>query len=289
MKRRFTSIFLVLLLLCSILTGCSLGEIIVSGGDFDLSEVAVYDESPYAVVNNNVPFFEEGELTDQSFEAYSPLDLLGRCGICIASIGQDIMPTRERENISAVKPTAWQSVKYDIVDGGNLYNRCHLIGFQLTAENANEKNLITGTRYMNVEGMLPFENMVADYIKETGYHVMYRVTPMFEGNNLLASGVLMEAYSVEDKGKGVCFCVYCYNVQPGILINYADGSSKAVIPIEPAEQGSCAYILNTKSKRFHLPTCPGVTSMSQKNKQASQLTRESLLREGYRPCNTCDP
>lgn len=289
MKRRFTSIFLVLFLLCSILTGCSFGEITVSGGDFDLSQVTFYDESPYAVVNNNVPFFEESELTGQSFEDYSPLDPLGRCGICIASIGQDIMPTEERENISAVKPTAWQSVKYENVDGGHLYNRCHLIGFQLTAENANEKNLITGTRYMNVEGMLPFENLVADYVKETGNHVMYRVTPVFEGSNLLASGVLMEAYSVEDKGKGVCFCVYCYNVQPGILIDYADGSSKAVIRTETTEQGSATYILNTKSKRFHLPSCSGVASMSQKNKETSQLTRDSLLTQGYRPCNTCDP
>lgn len=289
MKQRIISFFLALLLLCSVLTSCGFGPITVSGGDFDLSQIAVYDESPYTVVNNNIPFFEPEELSAKSFEAYSPLDLLGRCGTCIASVGQDIMPTEERENINAVKPTAWHSVQYKNVDGGHLYNRCHLLGFQLTAENANEKNLITGTRYMNVEGMLPFENLVADYVKETGNHVMYRVTPIFEGNNLLASGVLMEAYSVEDDGRGVCFCVYCYNVQPGILLNYADGSNSIAQTTPDVTVGDQSYILNTKSKRFHLPTCSGVANMSPKNKETSHFTRDSLLQQGYRPCNTCDP
>lgn len=289
MKRQFFRFGLILLLLCSLLTGCSFGQITVQGGDFHLSEVASYDSLPYAVVNNNIPFFEEAELTTESFERYSPLDFLGRCGVCIASIGQDIMPTEERESISSVKPTAWQSVKYEAIEGDHLYNRCHLIGFQLTAENANERNLITGTRYMNVDGMLPFENLVADYVKKTGNHVMYRVTPIFEGANLLASGVLMEAYSVEDQGRGICFCVYCYNVQPGILISYADGSSKlAELPAETDTQKQ-TYILNTRSKRFHLPSCLGAANMSEKNKATGDFSRESLLSQGYKPCDTCDP
>ena len=162
---------------------------------------------------------------EPSFEEYSDLDELGRCGAAYANIGQDLMPTQKRGDISRVKPTGWRSVKYDIVDGKHLYNRCHLIGYQLTAENANEKNLITGTRYMNVDGMLPFENMVADYIKETDNHVLYRVTPIFDGNDLVAQGVQMEACSVEDDGEGICFNVFVYNVQPGIEIDYATGES----------------------------------------------------------------
>lgn len=185
-----------------------------------------YSEQPYIAINNNMPTFEE--VSTKSFESYSSLDELGRCGVAYACIGKDLMPTEERGSIGSVKPTGWQTVKYDIVDGKYLYNRCHLIGFQLSGENANERNLITGTRYMNVEGMLPFENMVADYVKETGNHVMYRVTPVFEGDNLLASGVQMEAYSVEDDGEGICFNVYVYNVQPGITIDYTDGDSALI-------------------------------------------------------------
>ena len=190
-----------------------------------LSNIPAYSNSPYVVINDNVPFFNDADLTTSSYESYSNLDELGRCGVAVASVGKDIMPTEERGNIGSVKPSGWHSVRYQGIDGNYLYNRCHLIGYQLTAENANEKNLITGTRYMNVDGMLPFENMVADYVKETGKHVLYRVTPIFEGNNLLASGVLMEAKSVEDNGEGVQFNVYCYNVQPGIEINYATGDS----------------------------------------------------------------
>ncbi|MCD7709139.1 MAG: DNA/RNA non-specific endonuclease, partial [Clostridiales bacterium] len=183
---------------------------------FDLSTVPAYSGSPYAVVNGNVPYFTSSEITSKSFEAYSNLDALGRCGVAAASVGQDLMPTEARGEIGSVKPTGWHQEKYDFVDGKYVYNRCHLIAFELAGENANEKNLITGTRYMNIQGMLPFENMVADYVKETGNHVMYRVTPEFEGKNLVASGVLMEAESVEDGGDGILFCVYCYNVQPGV-------------------------------------------------------------------------
>ena len=192
---------------------------------FDLSSIPPYSGVAYIELNNNVPLFTEEEITDISFEEYSELDALGRCGVCVASIGQDIMPTEERGRISSVKPTAWHSVQYDNVDGGSLYNRCHLIGFQLTGENANYKNLITGTRYMNIDGMVEFENRVADYVKDTGNHVMYRATPIFDGTNLLASGVTLEAYSVEDEGEGICFYVYCYNVQPDIYIDYATGDS----------------------------------------------------------------
>lgn len=185
-----------------------------------------YDSKPYTKVNNNKPFFKDYEIIGGSFEYYSNLDEFGRCNVAMASVGTDIMPTEPRESISSVKPTGWINVPYDIVDGRYLYNRCHLIGFQLTGENANKRNLITGTRYMNVDGMLPFENMVDDYIEKTGNNVMYRVTPVFTNNNLVADGVLLEAYSVEDNGKGICFCIYCYNVQPGIFIDYATGKSK---------------------------------------------------------------
>ncbi len=187
--------------------------------------VPAYTGNPYAVVNNNKPLFEEYEIISGSFEYYSTLDELGRCDVAFSSVAEDLMPTEERESISSVKPTGWVNNRYDIVSGGYLYNRCHLIGFQLTGENANKRNLITGTRYLNTEGMLPFENQVADYVKQTGNHVVYRITPVFRGNQLLAEGILMEAYSVEDGGNGISFCVYCYNVQPGIHLDYATGEN----------------------------------------------------------------
>ncbi len=184
-----------------------------------------YSDSPYVEINGNIPYFTDEELTTTAFELYSELDALGRCGAGYANICQEIMPTEERGSIGMVKPTGWHTVKYDCIADRYLYNRCHLIGYQLAGENANEKDLITGTRYLNVDGMLPFENEVADYVKETGNHVLYRVTPIFEGDNLVASGVVMEAKSVEDNGEGVQFNVYCYNVQPGVNIDYATGES----------------------------------------------------------------
>ena len=186
-------------------------------------DIPTYNSEPYVVINENQPFFTE--TTVSCFEEYPELDDLGRCGAAYACVGIETMPTEERESISQVKPSGWNNNPYDFVDGGYVYNRCHLIGFQLTGENANEKNLVTGTRYMNVQGMLPFENKVADYVASTGNHVMYRVTPIFEGDNLVCSGVLMEAYSVEDSGAGVQFCVYCFNVQPGVSINYRTGEN----------------------------------------------------------------
>ena len=280
---------------------------------FDFAAVPAYDGKAYVAVNDNIPFFTEEELSSASYETYGELDPLGRCTVCVASVGQDLMPAEERGNIGEVKPTGWHTVKYDFVDGKYLYNRCHLIGYQLTGENANEKNLITGTRYLNIEGMLPFENMVADYVKETGNHVMYRVTPIFEGDNLLANGVLMEGYSVEDKGAGVSYCVFAYNVQPGIEIDYATGESKladsaqqeeqktaTVTPTpspepekqEPAtgsEASQADYILNTNTKKFHYPTCSSVNDMKEKNKQEFFGTRDEAISNGYSPCGRCKP
>lgn len=287
---------------------------ISTASSFSLSDVPAYSGKAYTSVNGNVPYFTAAELTTTSFETYSDLDSLGRCGVTYACIGQDLMPTEERGSIGMVKPTGWHTVRYDdLVDGKYLYNRCHLIGYQLTGENANTKNLITGTRYLNIEGMLPFENMVADYIQETNNHVLYRVTPIFEGNNLLANGVLMEGYSVEDKGAGVSYCVFAYNVQPGIEIDYATGESKladgaqqeeqkpaTVTPApspelekqEPAtgsEASQADYILNTNTKKFHYPTCSSVKDMKEKNKQEFFGTRDEAISNGYSPCGRCKP
>lgn len=223
---------LILLLFCLMFAGCSAqkdkGEKDEASGEISSAEIPVYFGQACVEVNENIPCFEEDELSEDSYEYYSELDYLGRCGVCVASIGQDIMPTQERGEIGGIRPSGWHTVKYPgIIDGNYLYNRCHLIGYQLTGENDNTRNLITGTRYMNTEGMLPFENMVADYVMETGNHVMYRVTPVFEGENLISDGVLIEAKSVEDNGAGILFNVFCYNVQPGIIINYENGDSTA--------------------------------------------------------------
>lgn len=193
--------------------------------NFSLENIPPYSGEPYVVLNNNLPDFTEEDKTTASFELYGDLDQLGRCTAAYANVGYDLMPTEKRGSISSVKPSGWHSVQYDHVDGKSLYNRCHLIGFQLTGENANKKNLITGTRYLNVDGMLPFENMVADYVKETNNHVLYRVTPVFRKDNLVADGVEMEAWSVEDEGEGICFHIFAYNVQPGVTIDYATGES----------------------------------------------------------------
>lgn len=195
---------------------------------FDLDDIPEFNNIPYVQINNNKPDFNTKDYSTECFEQYSQLDVLGRCGVTFANVGMDTMPTEERGEIGGIKPSGWHTVKYDIVDGKYLYNRCHLIGYQLTGENANERNLITGTRYMNVEGMLPFENEVAEYIEKTNNHVLYRVTPIYQGDNLVANGVQMEAYSVEDCGNGICFNVFVYNAQPGITIDYRTGESKEV-------------------------------------------------------------
>ena len=251
----------------------------------DTVEVPDFSGDPYVVIDDNQPDFPAGDMTTESFETYSPLDALGRCGVAWANVGVDLMPTEDRESISSVTPSGWINREYD---GEYLYNRCHLIGFQLTGENANEENLITGTRYMNVDGMLPFENLAADYIRETGNHVLYRVTPVFEDRDLVASGVQMEAWSVEDSGEGVCFNVYVYNVQPGIVIDYATGESWQEGEAPP-EDGDVTYILNTSSRKFHYPDCAGVATMSDANKETWTGSREDLMAEGYEPCGQCRP
>lgn len=257
---------------------------------FSACTVPIVNEA-YTVLNDNVPQFDESEITTVAFEYYSELDALGRCGTAFACIGEEIMPTEERGSIGQVKPSGWQLAKYDIVDGKYLYNRCHLIGYQLTGENANERNLITGTRYLNTEGMLPFENMVAEYVKETKNHVMYRVTPLFEGDNLLATGVQMEAYSVEDNGKGISFNVFVDNVQPGIVINYLDGTNRLETDNSAeVEQGiKNDYVLNKNSMKFHQIDCSSVKDIKPKNKEDYSGTREWLISNGYSPCGACNP
>lgn len=197
-----------------------------SNESYDIENLPEYDGNSYVIVNDNIPYFKEEEYTTTSFEKYSELDSLGRCGVAYANISKELMPTEKRGSIGSIKPSGWHTIKYDHIDGKYLYNRCHLIGYQLTGENANEKNLITCTRSMNTKGMLQFENMVTKYIKDTGNHVLYRVTPVFEGNNLVATGVEMEAYSVEDNGKGIKFNVFVYNIEDGIIIDYKTGDSK---------------------------------------------------------------
>ena len=264
-----------------------------------VDEVPPYSGTAYLALKGNQPDFTEADMTTASYEQYAELDALGRCGVTMACIGRDIMPTEDRGSIGQVKPSGWHTVKYACVDGKYLYNRCHLIGYQLTGENANVCNLITGTRYLNIEGMLPFENMVADYVEETGNHVLYRVTPIFKGDDLLAGGVVMEGWSVEDDGEGICFHVYAYNVQPGVAINYADGSSTldegSVTWTTTAQatttttQAGCEYILNTNSKKFHLPTCGQAEDIKASNRQTVMESREKLIEEGYSPCKSCSP
>lgn len=291
MKKKNSTISTIIFVIVATV-GLIINNLVGTQTPIDLSNIPEFSGEPYIEINNNVPSFEKFEITDKGFESYSELDYLGRCGSCIASVGIETMPTEERGNISHIKPTGWQSVQYDNVDQGSLYNRCHLIGFQLTGENANEENLITGTRYMNVEGMLPFENMIAEYVLETGNHVMYRVTPIFEDDNLLANGVNLEAYSVEDNGSGVSFNVYCYNVQPDIYIDYTDGDNYYNGPDNTPDATyniECDYVLNNKSMKFHIPDCSGVENIGKSNRKKYTGTREDLIDKGYKPCGTCNP
>lgn len=254
------------------------------------SNISDYSGEAYVILNDNKPDFTSDDLTTNSYEHYSEQDELGRCGVAEACIGKDLMPTEDRESISHIIPSGWIQAEYEHVDGNYLFNRCHLIGFQLTGENANERNLITGTRYMNTEGMLPFENMVADYIKETNNHVLYRVTPIFEADCLVASGVQMEAMSVEDEGEGISFHVYVYNVQPGVEINYATGeSSLATADETETSDEKNTYILNTNNKKFHKEDCASVKDIKDKNRQDYTGSREDLITQGYDPCGRCKP
>lgn len=273
-----------------------------------LYDVPAYKGAAYIVLNNNVPGFTQSEMTTEPFEIYSPLDSFGRCGAAYANICREIMPTEKRGKIGQVKPSGWHTIRYDFIDGMYLYNRCHLIGYQLAGENANKQNLITGTQYLNVEGMLPFENMTADYVKATGHHVLYRATPVFVGTNLLALGVQLEAKSVEDSGAGLEFNVFCYNVQPGVGIDYATGDSwsdgsKEVHTPAPTQKpvaaapaagssggsGNATYILNTNTKKFHYPSCSSVSQMKDKNKREFTGSRDEAIAQGYSPCGRCHP
>lgn len=251
--------------------------------NISISDIPEYSGEDYIILNNNVPNFSEADLTTTSFEEYSPLDSLGRCGVAYANVGTDIMPTEKRESISSVKPSGWQSVKYDIVEGKYLYNRSHLIGYQLTAENANDRNLITGTRYFNATLMLPYENMVADYIKETNNHVLYRVTPVFEGNNLVATGVQMEAKSVEDNGEGIEFNVFVYNVQPGITIDYATGNSalsgEEIVKTESSNNNTTNSTTNSNSTNTNTTTSNNnSTNNSNNTNNTTSSTEKTVIR-----------
>lgn len=321
MKLRVFNLLLVIVSVCVLFTSCSDGATTAPEGTkvaqraenetISPDSIPEFSGKPYVAINDNMPSFtDEEKKTTKSFESYSELDSLGRCGVAFACCGKDLMPIKKRENISAVKPTGWHSVKYSNVEGESLYNRCHLLAHELTGEDANEKNLITGTRYMNATGMLPFENMVADYIKETGNHVMYRVTPIFDGDNLVADGVQMEAWSVEDDGDGICFNIFCYDVQPGIVIDYKTGESrldadysettkakKTTVTSTTVSQAqtqstyetASTYVLNVNSKKFHLPNCSSVKNMKEENKKQYSGSRDSLIKEGYKPCGSCKP
>ncbi|MCD8191239.1 MAG: DNA/RNA non-specific endonuclease [Oscillospiraceae bacterium] len=282
--KRFIAFFAAAAAAAILLAGCS-----PEGAEScTLENLPDYSGTAYVELYGNTPAFDEDDYSAEPFESYSELDELGRCGAAYACLSPETMPAdgEERGSISSVTPSGWKTYAYDSVDGGYLYNRCHLIGYQLSAENDNEQNLITGTRYMNVDGMLPFENEVASYINVTGCRVLYRVTPIFEGDNLVASGVQMEALSVDDGGEAVCFNVYCYNVQPDIYIDYATGESWPEGSEPPSEAD---YILNTSSKKFHYPDCSGVESMAEKNKQSYTGSRDELIAQGYSPCGTCRP
>lgn len=298
------------LLIIVLLTGCSpkteqktetatvqaTTEVITS--DYSVSE---YDGNPFIEINNNTPFFNEKEKSStEAFENYAELDSLGRCGVAYANICTELMPTEKRGEIGHIKPSGWHTSNYNeykgLVDGNYLYNRCHLIAFMLAGENDNEKNLITGTRYLNINGMLPFEDKVHDYMKANpNNHVLYRVTPIFKDNNLVADGVLMEAYSVEDSGK-LQFCVFCYNVQPHIVIDYANGENHIADDYGTATTENWednpnwnTYVLNENSKKIHLPNCSSVSKINKKNKTETNRSYEELISEGYEPCSICHP
>ena len=304
MKKHFLSYLICILLIFNFgITGCSRltvhNDVHIQSGSCaeNVSEVSEFSGSPYEVINGNVPEFNEEDYTTEPFEMYSKLDSLGRCGAAYANICKEIMPTQKRGEIGMIKPSGWHTVKYDFVDGMYLYNRCHLIGYQLSGENANEENLITGTRYMNTQGMLPFEDMVDDYVDATDNHVLYRVTPVYEGNNLVADGVQMEGWSVEDNGAGICFNVYVFNVQPGVNIDYATGESS--LSDEPAAYSASGqnndsshdgeYVLNTNTNKFHYPDCASAGDISSENRKVTHKSRKKLINQGYTPCGRCKP
>ena len=277
--------------------------------DFSMDDVEPYAGVPSVEVNDDAPFFSDGDFARTAFEQYAPLDRLGRCGVAFALIGRETMPAAERGSIGMVRPSGWHTTRYDdLVEGNYLFNRCHLIAYQLAGENDNERNLITGTRTMNVQGMLPYENRVAAYVESTGNHVLYRSTPWFEGDELVARGVLLEAASVEDRGAGLSFCAWCYNVEPGVEIDYATGESRlaqeSATPLAPEVQGASegasateeapnpdvrTYVLNKNTHKFHYPDCSSVADMAEHNKWVFEGTREEVANMGFEPCKRCNP
>lgn len=313
MKNRALCILLALLLSLSLLlTGCDISGIAGQGGtpntpsapSIGKDDIPPVEEAVdlFITVNDNKPYFTDEEITDIAFESYSPLDTLGRCGTAFACIGKELMPTEERDfSLTSISPSGWETKNgksnnnvypTSVVPGGYIYNRCHLIGYQLTAETTNKQNLITGTRSFNVDGMLLFENMVADFIKDTGYHVMYRVTPVYDGYNLLCDGVLIEMQSVEDRGEGLTHCVFIYNVQPGVDINYSTGENR----LEGSSDDSPGtveitrnYIINTNSKKVHLDTCSTGKKLEGDHRVDFSGTLTELLEKypSYTQCGTC--
>ena len=283
---------------------------------FDSSEIPEYMGEASVAINDNIPFFTEGDLKITG-EKYSDLDDKGRCGVCVALVGPETLPTEARGSIGDIKPSGWETVRYEGIDGNYLYNRCHLIGWQLTGENANPKNLITGTRYMNTQGMEPIEIKVANYVEATGNHVLYRSTPIFDGDNLLATGVLLEALSLEDDS--IKINSFCYNVQPNVTIDYATGKSEGPVFLgadseqtldsditrqkvmsdnevqaeEPksAEEESTeiTYVGNSNSHKFHKPDCSSVSDMKDRNKVYFYGDRQEVIEAGYQPCQKCNP
>lgn len=281
-----------LLLLSVLLSGCMELTPVPTAPEVSLDAIPAWSGDPWVTIDRNIPGFTAEDLSTEAFERYSPLDDLGRCGTAYACVALELMPNEDRESIGSVTPSGWINKQYDFIDGKYLYNRCHLIGFQLTGENANRQNLITGTRYLNIEGMLPFENMVADHVKEEDHHVLYRVTPIYKESALVCSGVQMEGYCVEcgeskyDEDKFM-FHVYCYNVQPGVLIDYQTGDSTVS---EIGLGGEVKdWVLNTSSKKFHEPDCSSTQSISDKNRDEVKCTREELIYQGYEPCGVCKP
>ncbi|MBQ6621604.1 MAG: DNA/RNA non-specific endonuclease [Mogibacterium sp.] len=319
------TVLLVLSLMCGASAAAAPDRIEAEKDHYDSTEfletIPEWEGRPFVYINNNVPLFSPKEIPASPAEYLGPLDDLGRCGICLALLGQEIMPTGVRGNISEVHPTGWHTETYDFIDGGNLFNRCHLIGWQLTGDDAIPRNLLTGTRYMNTEGMLPFEDALAGYINLTGNHVIYRVTPHFYGDELVARGVQLEAYSIEDEGEGVNFNVFCYNLQPGVDIDYATGDNrlsedttamelwqnyqkatageKFFVITGELEEGEevtrsgpsaeLTYVLNTNTHRFHYQNCPSVKRMAEKNTRYYTGTRDEIIGMGYKPCGNCNP
>lgn len=291
---------LVSILLILVLTALSAVSCGADGKSVAYGDIPPYAGEPYAVINGNKPFFTREEITDRAYESYSRLDALGRCGVAMACVGRELMPTEERESLSAVNPTGLvykgrsNNNKYSFIDGTYVYNRCHLIGFQLTGENANEENLITGTRYFNIEGMLPFENMIADFVREGGKHVMLRVTPYYLDYDYVARGVLMEGYSVEDRGEEICFCVFVYNVQPGVIIDYFTGENKLDPESGHTEEevtSAPTYVLNFDSMKYHLPDCYHAENMKEEYRinYDGSVADFKFIHRGYAPCGICKP